>query len=266
MVRKVLTSVFAIAVLFVFTTSAALAQTQIINWENAALGSNAFDVSPNLSATSNITDLLVESGAPDLTGNYMGTNAANNTGFAHFTWDFDNVAADFTGTATLSIVHDDWGQNFSFQMNDDNGLASNGGLEVGASGGGMGFGSAGFDSGNGDWEGEVQFPVPGTDSDGALKISAEIPYVNGNAQGQIATMRYTMVSGSNAGATWSTTMEILQNVERLRVFYEREIGFELSHKIDELSFLVPEPGTVGLLLLGLVGMGCTRCWIRRRRS
>ena len=263
--RKVLTSVFAIAVLFVCMTSTTLAQTQVVNWEGAAVGSNAFDADANLTATSNITDLLVESGAPDLTGNYMGTNAANNTGFAHFTWDFDNVAANFTGTATLSYTIADWGQNFSFEMRDDNGVASNGGIEVGA--GGQGFGSAAFGGGAGDWEGEAQFPIPNNDSDGALKIAAEIPYVNGNSTGQSATMRYTMVSGSTAGATWSTTMPLVGNVERLRVFYEREIpSMEHNMKFDDLTFLVPEPGTVGLLLLGLVGMGFTRSWIRRRRS
>ena len=261
--RKVLTSVFAIAVLFVCMTSTTLAQTQVVNWEGAAVGSNAFDADANLTATSNITDLLVESGDPDLTGNYMGGQANNVASFAHFTWDFDNVAANFTGTATLSYTIADWGQNFSFTMRDD----TDADAAESSWASGMGFGSEAFDDGNGDWEGEAQFPIPSTNSDGALKIAAEIPYVNGNSTGQSATMRYTMVSGSTAGATWSTTMPLVGNVERLRVFYEREIpSMEHNMKFDDLTFLVPEPGTVGLLLLGLVGMGCTRSWIRRRRS
>ena len=119
--RKVLTSVFAIAVLFVCMTSTTFAQTQVVNWEGAAVGSNAFDADANLTATSNITDLLVESGDPDLTGNYMGGQANNVASFAHFTWDFDNVAANFTGTATLSYTIADWGTNFSFEMQDDAG-------------------------------------------------------------------------------------------------------------------------------------------------
>ena len=263
--RKVLTSVFAIAVLFVFMTSTTLAQTQIVNWENAAVGSNAFDADANLTATSAITDLLVESGDPDLTGNYMGQQANNVAAFAHFEWDFNNVAANFTGTATLSYTVADWGQNFSFEMQDDAGTnAAGGGVEFNGS---MGVGSNMFDNGNGDWEGEVQFPVPNNDSDGALKLAAEIPYVNGDSTGQVATMRYTMVSGSNAGGTWSSTLPLVANVQRLKVFYEREIpSMEHNTKFDDLTFLVPEPGTVGLLLLGLVGMGFTRSWIRRRRS
>ena len=248
MARKVLASVIAIACLFVCMTSMASAQQQLINFENLNINDEIFSNTPLLAVPgpgtgNDITVLYVNNDNNQLNNNHLDGDSGTDVDAGSFWWDFNEP---LNGTGTLSRVNDNAGGNFSLEFSNVVGgpVVTRTQYQPAT---GYGYTNA--------WSGNTAF-----DNSRPVTQSLTTTWVNGTSDGQNVFYRVTQQGRPDFTATFTSD----GNASVMRMFYDRRNGQNID--FDDFSFIVPEPGTVGLLLLGLVGMGFTRSWIRRPRN
>ena len=247
--KKVLFSVLTIASLFVLMVSPGWAQvSESINFENLNPGDGVFANTAITNIGGSIPELYVETSAenPDIPGHHMAGESSLDGNVSVFQWDFQEPA---DGTGTLSTTWDNTGHNNELELRD--------GLNGANPGNRWGYsGSNGFgDSGGGNWAGAGAF-----DASRPVHQSIEMTWVGGSNAGQPYT--YTVSQDGQADFVNSGTFGDF-NAGSLRMFFDRRAGQQTD--MDDLSFIIPEPGSLTLLFMGLAGLGLTRIRRRRRR-
>ena len=254
--KKVLFSVLTIASLFVLMVSPGWAQvSETINFENLSPGDNVFDNTPFISSggqppqAGGIEPLVGgPTGNPgDLASYYYDGESGGSGGYVELNWDFQEPS---DGTGTISWVWDNTGHNQEVEFR----------TEIGGDNSGNRFGWNGPDNGFGDATAGSWAGVDTFDETRPVTQSIELTWVGGSSAGQPYT--YTVSQDGNVGFVNSGVTGGL-NAGSLYMFFDRRGGPQPD--MDALSFIIPEPGSLTLLFMGLPGLGLTRIRSRRRR-
>lgn len=248
--KKVLFSVLTIASLFVLMVSPGWAQvSETINFENLSPGDNvlANTVLVDVGGQGVEPEAAGPSGDPDdIQSNHLEGDSGSGS-FLILAWDFQEPT---DGTGTMSWVWDNTGHNQEVEFRTEIG-GLNPGNRWGHSGG-NGFG----DSTASNWAGVGAFDITRP-----VTQSVELTWVGGSSAGQPYT--YTVSQDGQADFVVTDTFGEAGGFSAgsLYMFMDRRGGQRTD--IDDISFIIPEPGSLTLLLMGLAGLGLTR--IRRRR-
>ena len=251
--KKVLFSVLTIASLFVLMVSPGWAQvSESINFENLNPGDGVMNNTDLVMTAGSISEFYVETSAenPDIPGHHMAGESSLSGNVAVFQWDFQEPS---DGTGTLSMTWDNTGHNNELELRD--------GVSGPNPGNRWGFsGSNGFgDSTAGNWAGSGAF-----DTSRPVHQSIEMTWVGGSNAGQ----PYTYTVSQDGQADFVNSGTINDGVSPngggvMHMFLDRRAGQETD--IEHFSFIIPEPGSLTLLFMGLAGLGLTRIRSRRRR-